>query len=71
MLLFRDEEHVDRWCEARELPRGAILTPEQGWRLARGWYQDKLEPDWKRHTVEETEALLAEVGLSGSFWKLT
>jgi hypothetical protein len=70
MLLFRDEAHIDRWCGARDLPRGAAFTPEQAWRLAYGWYQDKLRPDWKRHTVEETEALLAEVGLSGPFWNL-
>jgi hypothetical protein len=29
-----------------------------------------LKPDFRRHTVEETEALLAEVGLDGPFWKL-
>jgi hypothetical protein len=70
MLLFRDEEHLDRWCRMRELERGALLTPEQCWRLAFGWYKDKLEPNWRRHTVEETEALLAEVGLTGPFWNL-
>ena len=46
------------------------MTPEQCWRLARGWYADKLRPDWRRHTLEETEALLAEVGLTGAFWNL-
>ena len=46
MLLFRSEEHVDRWSRAREIPRGATLTPEQGWRLAHGWYRNKLQPDW-------------------------
>jgi hypothetical protein len=69
MLLFRDEAHVDRWCRARELPRGALLTPEQGWRLAHDWFKDKLKPDWRRHTGAETEALLAEVGLTGDFWR--
>ena len=70
MLLFRSEEHIDRWGQARDLPRGATLTPEQGWRLANGWYKDKVRPDWRRHTLEETEALLREVGLSGPFWNL-
>lgn len=70
MLLFRGEEHIDRWCQAHGLARGATLTPEQGWRLASGWYKDKLKPEWKRHTLEETEALLAEVGLAGAFWNL-
>ena len=70
MLLFRAEEHIDRWCRTRDIGRGATLTPEQGWRLAYDWYKDKLEPEWRRHTLEETEALLASVGLAGSFWHL-
>ena len=65
MLLFRDEEHVGRWCTARDLPRGAVITPEQTWQLALGWYRDKVKPEWRRHTLEETEALLGTVGLSG------
>ena len=70
MLLFQAEEHIDRWCGARGLERGATLTPDQGWQLARGWYAEKLKPEWKRHTLEEAEALLARVGLTGTFWNL-
>lgn len=70
MLLFRDEEHVDRWCRSRAMPRGATLTPAQGWRLAYGWYRHKVRPDWRRHTLEEAEALFADVGLTGEFWRL-
>lgn len=70
MLLFRDEEHVDRWCQARELARGALVSPEQAWRLAYGWYGNKLKPDWRRHTVDEAESLLSSIGLTGAFWSL-
>jgi hypothetical protein len=70
MLLFRAEEHIDRWCRTRDIGRGATLTPEQGWRLAYDWYKNKLKPEWRRHTLEETEALLASVGLAGPFWNL-
>jgi hypothetical protein len=70
MLLFREEEHVDRWCRTRSMPRGATLTPEQGWQLAHGWFKDKLKPAWRRPTVEETEALFRGVGLIGTFWTL-
>lgn len=70
MLLFRDEEHVDRWCEPRELERGALITSAQAWALAHGWYKDKLKPDWRRHTLEEAETLLGAVGLRGQFWSL-
>jgi hypothetical protein len=70
MLLFRDEEHVDRWCGARTLPRGATLSPGQGWRLAQAWYGDRLSATWRRFTVEEAEGILAGVGLVGDFWRL-
>jgi hypothetical protein len=70
MLLFRSEEHVDRWSEARGIPRGALLTLEQGWELARRWYHDRLDPAWRRWTLEEVEVLFAELGLTGPFWRL-
>jgi hypothetical protein len=70
MLLFRSEEHIDRWCRTRDMSRGGVLTPDQAWRLAQNWYKDKLKPDWRRHTLEEAEALLAEIGLTDPFWKL-
>jgi hypothetical protein len=70
MLAFRSEEHVDRWCASRDLPRGGLLTPDQAWRLAHAWFKNKVRPDWRRHTVEETETLLAEIGLTGPFWAL-
>jgi Alkylmercury lyase len=70
MLLFRDEEHIERWCQSRELTPGAVLTVDQAWRLAYGWYKDKLKPDWRRHTVEEAQELLASTGLTGAFWNL-
>jgi carboxypeptidase C (cathepsin A) len=68
MLLFRDEEHVDRWCAMRELPRGATITPEQTWRLAEGWYKNKVKSDWRRHTLEETAELLGSSGLTAAIW---
>jgi len=70
MLLFRDEAHIDRWNAARDLPRGGTMSPEQCWKLAHGWYKDKVKPEWRRHTLEEAEALLHEVGLTGPFWSL-
>ena len=50
--------------------RCAIMTPEQAWQLALGWFQHKVSPDWRRHTVEETAALLGEIGLTGPFWNV-
>ena len=70
MLLFRSEEHVARWCAFRELPRGDVMSPEQCWRLALAWHGDKLRPDWRRLSLDEVEAALAEADLSGPFWRL-
>ena len=70
MLLFRGEEHIDRWCRQWKQPRGATLTVEQTWALAQAWYGTKMNVDWRRLTMEETEAVLSSLGLSGEFWRL-
>jgi hypothetical protein len=70
MLLFRAEEHIDRWCSQWNLPRGATLTIDQAWLLAHAWYHNKMDPDWRRATPQETEALLVRLGLTGPFWNL-
>ena len=70
MLAFRSEAHVERWREGLGLAHGALLTPEQQWRLAAAWYANRLAPDWSRRSPEEAEALFAELGLEGEFWRL-
>jgi hypothetical protein len=71
MLLFRSEEHIDRWCRSWHQPRGATLTIEQGWRLAQAWYgPDRREQAWRRKTAREAEALFETLGLTGAFWRL-
>jgi len=69
MLAFRSEAHVDRWCEARRVPRGAAFTLEQAWQLGQAWYAEKLSPDWRRATPVEAEATFASIGLTGDFWQ--
>jgi len=70
MLLFRAEEHIGRWCRQWSQPRGAILTLDQAWGLAQAWFGRKMDPDWRRATLEETESLLSGLGLTGPFWNL-
>ena len=71
MLFFRSEEHIDIWCQQWKMERGATLSLEQGWRLAQAWYgPDRRDAAWRRKTVDETEALLSELGLTSSFWNL-
>lgn len=71
MLLFRSEEHIERWRRERSLDRGALLTLSQQWELARKWYSDRLDPAWRRRSPQEAEAVFAECGLTGPFWALT
>jgi hypothetical protein len=71
MLLFRSEEHVDRWCRQWGQPRGEILKGEQIWGLAKSWYsEDRRETNWRRKTKEETEEVFAGLGLTSQFWEL-
>ncbi len=70
MLLFRSEEHVHRWCELWGQPLGEIFSLEQQWALAKAWYGDRMEPEWRRKTPEEVRALFAELGLTSEFWDL-
>ena len=70
MLLFRAEQHVDRWCAQWNRPRAGMLTLHQCWRLAREWYRDRLSPGWRPKTVDEAQAAFRRIGLSGEFWTL-
>ena len=72
MLLFRSEEHVDRWLSQRELPRGATVTARQLWELARAWFgTSRLDPEFRRPTLDEEQRLFDAIGLRGDFWRLT
>ena len=70
MLAFRSEAHVQSWCDSRRVARGATFSLEQAWQLGQAWYGDKLSPDWQRATAEEAEAVFAEIGLTGHFWRV-
>lgn len=73
MLLFRSEQDVENWCQAKNRTRGATFSLSVGWRLAEAWAQNRLHPNWRgRSTAEraEMEALLHSLGLTGDFWRL-
>ena len=48
-----------------------LFNSEQGWRLAKEWYGDRLSPDWRPKSTAEAEAAFARIGLEGDFWKLS
>jgi Alkylmercury lyase len=71
MLLFRSEDDVRAWCEQRRTTPGAIFDLARLWDLARTWYDDRLDLNWRRRTIPERQAILDAVGLDGPFWRLT
>jgi hypothetical protein len=68
MNLFRSEEHLERWLAGRY--RGASTSVETLWELAHEWYSERLDPNWRPHTLEHNQAILDRLGLTGDFWRL-
>ena len=68
MNLFRSEEHIVRWLGERE--PGVTIPVSKLSDLAHAWWNDRLAPDWRPHTREENQAILAGLGLDGPFWQL-
>jgi hypothetical protein len=58
------------WCRDKQLTRGAVMTIAQAWELSQLWYGNRLDPDFRRPTVDEARAIFAGVGLTGAFWQL-
>jgi hypothetical protein len=69
MNLFRSEEHIERWLDGRE-PGGTIPVTKLA-ELAVEWWGDRLDPDWRPHMLEQNQAILDRLGLTGDFWRLT
>jgi hypothetical protein len=68
MNFFRSEEHLERWLAGR-LP-GATMGVGKLCELAHAWYADRLNPGWRPRTLEQNQAILDSVGLTGRFWRL-
>jgi hypothetical protein len=50
------------------MARGALVGLEQTWTLAKLWYGNRLDPDYRRPTPAEAAAMFAAAGLDGPFW---
>ena len=68
MLLFRSEETVTEWCEARGLPKRPTLDLNQLWYLAITLYENRMTVESRRPGPDEMVEIFAHVGLEGSFW---
>jgi hypothetical protein len=70
MLLFRSEEHVDRWCGTRGLPRRPLVSLDALWQLAVAWYENRLTPEARRPMGAEICQIFERLGLTDLFWAL-
>ena len=70
MNLFRSEEHVREFNEARSYDPGVSLSTAEIWELSRAWYANRLSSDWRPRTRDESQAILDRLGLKGEFWRL-
>ena len=61
---------MNRWCSDRGVVRGTTMTVAQAWELSQKWYGTRLEPDFRRPTKDEAQAIFESVGLTGGFWRL-
>jgi hypothetical protein len=68
MRLFRSEEHIDRWLDGRA--RGAVTSVGQLADLAHAWWSDRVSPDWRPKSRDESQAILESVGFTEPFWQL-
>ena len=68
MLLFRSEEHVNRWGKDRNLRRRPILSLQQLWQMALAWYENRLTVESRRPGAAEITEIFGRLGLSDPFW---
>ena len=68
MNLFRSEEHIAHWLDGRQA--GATISVVTLSELAHAWWRDRFAPDWRPHTLEQNQAILDGLGLTGDFWRL-
>ena len=68
MLIFRSEAHVTAWLAGR--PGGATISIMKLAELAVAWWTDRLDPEWQPHSLEQNQAILDRLGLTGDFWRL-
>ena len=68
--LFCNQSCVDTWLARTSNRRGYVMDLATLWRLARGWYDGRLERGYRRREPAQAADYFREVGLDGPFWGL-
>lgn len=70
MLVYKSESQIDAWCKQHNKPKGEVVPIAQVWELAKLWYGNYLDTDFKIKTKEIANAMFKQVGLTSEFWKM-
>ena len=68
--LFCGRGCVDTWLARTANAEGYVMDLATLWRLARHWYDGRLERGYTRREPARAAAYFRDVGLSGPFWGL-
>ena len=67
-LVFETEGDIDRWCARHGIEKGEVVPLGQVHNLARDWYGGHLDPEWRKATADEAQAVFRKVGLTAPHW---
>ncbi len=70
-MLFRSDEEIESWLQRKCQKRGAILSLQRVWELAKRWYVDRMSPAFRGRTTDEAQAIFRQLDLTGEFWRDT
>ena len=67
-MLFRSDEEITSWLQRTCQNRGAVLSLQRLWALAKSWYADRMSPAFRGRTTDEAQAIFRQLNLTGEFW---
>ena len=70
MLLFENEQHINRWCQEHRIQRGDIQSVEKIWEFSKVWYGNHLNPGWKKWTTVQAQEMFNRFDFTHDIWKL-
>lgn len=70
MLLFQNEDEIDRWSKSHNIPKGDVQPITNIWEFSKIWYGNHLNPKWKKWTMEEAKDIFQQFNLTHTIWNL-
>jgi hypothetical protein len=68
--IFCGERCIASWLTRTGHERGSVFDLGTLWRLARHWYDGRLDTPYRRREPAEAKEYFREAGLTGAFWGL-